>query len=108
MRVTIEIDGDTATVEPIGTDQRGLLAARLLEAAGPGNARAVRTESVKGGGRVFRVPTAVVYAAGLVPEESDEQPEPKKAPAKKAAAAKKTTGAESAGADISKETGNAE
>ncbi|WP_280244251.1 hypothetical protein [Nocardia abscessus] len=104
--ITELLEDGNATIEPISPSQRGQLAAHLLQAAGPGNARVIRTVSVKGGGRAFLVPAAVAYAAGLVPDaadgsaadESETKPPAKKAPAKKAAPAK-TSSAE-AKADV--------
>lgn len=71
MHVTIEIDGDTATVRT-GQRSRPLLASRLIEAAGPGRAGVVKT--VTGGeGLAFSVPVEVARAAGLI---RDDAPEP--------------------------------
>lgn len=71
MHVTIEIDGDTATVRT-GQRSRPLLASRLIEAAGPGRAGLVKT--VTGGeGLAFSVPVEVARAAGLI---RDDDPEP--------------------------------
>lgn len=71
MHVTIEIDGDTATVRT-GQRSRPLLASRLIEAAGPGRAGLVKT--VTGGeGLAFSVPVEVARAAGLI---RDDAPEP--------------------------------
>lgn len=72
MQAITEIDGDNATVIPLNASDRPRLAALLLQAAGPGNARVVRTVSVRGGGRAFEVPTVVATAAGLVPDETAE------------------------------------
>lgn len=72
MKAITEIDGDTAVVHPVTAAERGQLAAHLLTAAGPGNARTVRTISVRGGGRAFQVPLAVAYAASLIPIEADD------------------------------------
>ncbi|MEU1550208.1 hypothetical protein [Nocardia sp. NPDC005745] len=69
--ITNLLEDGTATVEPLSPGDRGRLAAHLLQAAGSGNARVVRTVSVKGGGRAFQVPAAVAYAAGLVPDTAD-------------------------------------
>jgi hypothetical protein len=65
------IDGDTATIQPVHGSERGQLAKQLIDAAGHGNARAVRTRSIKGGGRAFVVPVAIAEAAGLIPAEAD-------------------------------------
>lgn len=73
MNVVTEIDGDTATVHPLHASDRPRLAAKLLEAAGPGNARAIRSVSLKGGGRGYTVPVAVAEAAGLIPAETDSE-----------------------------------
>lgn len=71
MQAITEIDGDTAIVTPLHFQDRPKLAALLLAAAGPGNARAVRSQSVKGGGRAYVVPVAVAEAAGLIPAEAE-------------------------------------
>ncbi|MFR9773042.1 hypothetical protein [Nocardia sp. SC052] len=73
MQAITEIDGDTATVRPLHHSDRPRLAALLLQAAGPGNARAVRSVSLKGGGRGYQVTTAIAEAAGLVPVEADSE-----------------------------------
>jgi hypothetical protein len=70
MQAITEIDGDTATVRPLHHSDRPRLAALLLQAAGPGNARAVRSVSLKGGGRAYTVPVAVAEAAGLIPAQA--------------------------------------
>ncbi|WP_280186019.1 MULTISPECIES: hypothetical protein [Nocardia] len=70
MQAITEIDGDTATVRPLHHGDRPRLAALLLEAAGPGNARSVRSVSLKGGGRAYTVPVAVAEAAGLIPAQA--------------------------------------
>ncbi|MDE1673855.1 hypothetical protein [Nocardia gipuzkoensis] len=70
MQAITEIDGDTATVRPLRHGDRPRLAALLLEAAGPGNARSVRSVSLKGGGRAYTVPVAVAEAAGLIPAQA--------------------------------------
>lgn len=64
----IEISGDTATVYA-DTIRRPQVAARLIDAAGPGRAGVVRT--VTGGNSVaFAVPVDVARAAGLLPDHT--------------------------------------
>lgn len=65
----IEISGDTATVYA-DSIRRPTIAARLIDAAGPGRAGVVRT--VTGGQSLaLSVPVDVARAAGLLPDKLD-------------------------------------
>ncbi|MBF6410971.1 hypothetical protein [Nocardia farcinica] len=102
MHVTIEIDGETATVRT-GQRSRPLLASRLIEAAGPGRAGLVKT--VTGGeGLAFSVPVEVARAAGLIREDDPEPvevvpPVEKPKPASKPRAKRNSRAAETDTAD---------
>ncbi|WP_280420653.1 hypothetical protein [Nocardia carnea] len=90
MHVVVEIDGGTATVRPVHADQRGRVAARLLEVAGD-RGREVRTVT-SGPGAGFRVPVDIVRAAGFLPDDEPalDKPEPE-APAESAPKPKRTS-----------------
>ncbi|AXK88832.1 hypothetical protein SAMN05421776_108227 [Nocardia farcinica] len=111
MHVTIEIDGDTATVRT-GQRSRPLLASRLIEAAGPGRAGLVKT--VTGGeGLAFSVPVEVARAAGLIREDAPEPvevvpPVEKPKPASKPRAKRSRRAAEPETGDAVGVTGDAD
>ncbi|WP_280498547.1 hypothetical protein [Nocardia cyriacigeorgica] len=70
MRVITELVGDLADIYSPEKGQTGRLAARLLDAAGPGRRREVRTVT-GGSGPVFRVPVDIARAAGFINEPAN-------------------------------------
>lgn len=86
MRVVTEIHGDTAIIHPVTGDERGVLASKLLAAAGD-RRREVRTYTGRTGAG-FRVPLDIAEAAGLTGPAEAPAEEPVKAARKPRAKAK--------------------